>query len=147
MKLRSFIALVIATLLLSTADTYAGFIMRRSAPTADSIAVSTEKAAGYSRAERRAAYSALKKMVQHEDNKGENRHRDTSGWEGIVALCCGILAVFTFGLTAIPAIIFGALGIGRHKKNQGLAIAGLVLGIVMVFVIALFILAFSLWGF
>jgi prepilin-type processing-associated H-X9-DG protein len=55
----------------------------------------------------------------------------TSGW-AIASLVCGILGCLT--LPAIPAIVFGILGIRQVNrsqgaiKGQGLAIAGLVLG-------------------
>ena len=57
-------------------------------------------------------------------------------WMGITALVCGCL-IFLCGLfTGIPAIIFGALGMsaaGRGEAtNKGMAIAGLVLGVISV---------------
>lgn len=42
---------------------------------------------------------------------------------GITALCCGVLG---FG---ILAVIFGAIGMHRNERLKGMAIAGLVLGI------------------
>jgi len=53
----------------------------------------------------------------------------------IAAVALGAVTLFTAGLTAIPAIICGALGMRRAKKHPlrpgyGLAVAGLVLGIV-----------------
>ena len=42
---------------------------------------------------------------------------------GITALCCGVLG---FG---ILAVVFGAIGMHRNERLKGMAIAGLVLGI------------------
>ena len=79
--------------------------------------------------------------------------RSSSGWEGIVSLVCGVLSLFIafFGPTAllfsICAIVFGALGLSGHKPHRGMAVAGLVLGIVslvvMVLVLLLFIAIFA----
>jgi uncharacterized protein DUF1707/uncharacterized protein DUF4190 len=48
------------------------------------------------------------------------------------ALVCGILELFTAGLTAIPAVILGHMARGEirrtGKRGDGMAIAGLVLG-------------------
>ena len=55
-------------------------------------------------------------------------------WASIVAICCGGLAFLT-GFFSIPAIIFGGIGLsksgpGKEYKGRGLAIAGMVTGIV-----------------
>ena len=60
-----------------------------------------------------------------------------SGW-GIASLACGIVGLFGGALILGPlAIIFGALGIKKNLK--GLAIAGLVLGIIELLIIGLLI--------
>lgn len=73
-------------------------------------------------------------------------HPDNSGWEGIVSLVCGILGLFTF-YPAIPAIVFGILGLGHNKAHHGMALAGLIIGAVTVVLYALLIIALSggLW--
>lgn len=55
---------------------------------------------------------------------------------GIAALACGVAGIF-FPPTGILAIIFGVLGLKRRLR--GLAIAGLVLGIVeaLIFIFAI----------
>ena len=50
----------------------------------------------------------------------------------VAALICGLAEVFTFGLAAIPAVIFGHLAHGQIKRTgergEGMAIAALVFG-------------------
>ncbi|QKD79672.1 MULTISPECIES: DUF4190 domain-containing protein [Actinomyces] len=57
-------------------------------------------------------------------------------WMGITALVCGCLVLLCGLFTGIPAIIFGAMGMnaaGRGEAtNRGMAIAGLVLGVISV---------------
>jgi hypothetical protein len=61
---------------------------------------------------------------------------DTAGW-GIAAFACSFVGLFVLGiLFGILGIVFGAIGI--NKSLKGLAIAGLILGVVDV--IAFFIL-------
>jgi len=63
----------------------------------------------------------------------------------IAAMVCGILAFFASYLgivLAILAIVFGAIGMGRTKRNpdlkgRGMAITGFVLGILAFFVVIL----------
>ena len=65
---------------------------------------------------------------------------------GIVALCCGVVGL-VFPVLGIPAIVFGAMGLKR--AGRGMAIAGLVLGIIeiiWVFVLLLFWGAFLMSG-
>ncbi|MFW9987430.1 MAG: DUF4190 domain-containing protein [Candidatus Odinarchaeota archaeon] len=63
---------------------------------------------------------------------------------GIAALICAILGFFCCGILSIVAIILGAIGIGKDEDN-GMAIAGLVLGLISL-VVGL-ILVFFLWAF
>ncbi|MBA7594356.1 hypothetical protein ES703_01297 [subsurface metagenome] len=58
----------------------------------------------------------------------------TSGF-AIAALITGIVGLLSFGPLAILAIIFGAIGISQTNKDpnlkgKGMAVAGLVLGII-----------------
>ncbi|ARD42754.1 hypothetical protein B6G06_04905 [Actinomyces gaoshouyii] len=57
-------------------------------------------------------------------------------WMGITALVCGCLILLCGIFTGIPAIIFGAMGMraaGRGEAtNKGMAIAGVVLGVISV---------------
>jgi len=53
----------------------------------------------------------------------------------IAALVMGIVGLIFFGPLAILAIIFGAIGLGQtgkdpNLKGRGMAVAGLVLGII-----------------
>lgn len=58
-------------------------------------------------------------------------HPPTSGL-AVGALACGILEIFTLGLTAIPAVVLGHIARAQIKRTgergDGLAITGLALG-------------------
>ena len=65
----------------------------------------------------------------------------TSGF-AIAALVCGI-AGFLINFIAVLAVIFGAIGMSQVSKNpnlkgKGMAIAGLVMGIIVVFLWVIF---------
>lgn len=65
-------------------------------------------------------------------------------WANIVALICGVL-VFFGGITAIAALVFGIIGInnsgeGTEYSGEGMGIAGVVLGgLVILLVLAILI--------
>ena len=62
-----------------------------------------------------------------------NSTASDSGWQGIVSLSRAVLAYFALGLPlAICAVVFGAMGL--NKKLKGLAIAGMVVGILEVII-------------
>ena len=61
---------------------------------------------------------------------------DGPGW-GIAALCCGVLGL-VFPPLGIFAVIFGAMGLS--KKGRGMAITGLILGIIEVVWLLLLVL-------
>lgn len=118
----------------SNADTYAGHIIRKTnfvdEATISSTPLPVERVGSPAETVRSTYLSSW-------EEKEKRQAKDTSGWEGIVSLVCGVLGIFTFGLASIPAIIFGALGMGRGKKNQGLSLAGLILGVVTILVYAM----------
>ena len=59
------------------------------------------------------------------------------GW-GIAAIACGFLGLFVAPLLlGLLAIVFGALGL--KKRLRGLAIAGLILGIIELLIVGLLV--------
>ena len=66
----------------------------------------------------------------------------------IWALVLGLLSLLCCGLCSIPAIICGAIAIGRANRGEaggkGMAIAGLVLGIVGVAAIIIYVVLMRL---
>lgn len=68
----------------------------------------------------------------------------TSG-AAIAGFVCGLFAFCTCGVTAIPAIILGAVALNRIRhgggalRGRGLAIAGIVLAIIMIFAAMVFV--------
>jgi hypothetical protein len=74
--------------------------------------------------------------VSHQDFNSPNSNNQETHWAAIVGLVCGILGFFTVGITSIPAIIFSIIALSKIHKNpdkckgKGMAIAGLVLGII-----------------
>jgi len=70
----------------------------------------------------------------------------------IASLVCGILGIITF-FTAVPALVLGIISLGRFKRDpqyrtgKGMAIAGVVLGGLVVFAVLLIIAIFAgAWG-
>lgn len=69
-----------------------------------------------------------------------HHHVEKTGWPGIVSISCGVGAlasIFVFGglffPLAICAIVFGAIGVSKRKHtNTGLALAGLLLGSILI---------------
>ena len=58
-------------------------------------------------------------------------------WMGIVSFSCAMLAWAVFWPMAIPAIIFGAMGL--NKRLKGFAISGMTLGLLALLVMAAFL--------
>jgi hypothetical protein len=80
------------------------------------------------------------------ENKNKPAEKEDSGVFGILSmisiLFCFLVPVVAFFL--IPsAIILGAVGIGKKKKLRGLAMAGLILGIVFLLLIIISLASFS----
>ncbi len=74
----------------------------------------------------------------------ERRHRGSaSGWEGTVAMWCGIGGIIYFPPALICALIFGGLGMGPGHRHHRRAVAGVVLGIVGMFLWSIIILIAS----
>lgn len=125
-----------------TNSAFAGFVVKKHAIISDSTSVAAtfgnEVTVGTN--EHISVFKTLKHLAKHPKEMLPARPKSSSGWEGIVAFVCGILGILT-GFMAIPAIIFGAIGMGKGRPNRGLAIAGFVMGVV---VVALFILALLL---
>lgn len=75
---------------------------------------------------------------------------DKPGWPGVVSLVCAgaaLLSLLGVGVLFLPfsigAIVFGIVGLNSKYKNQGMATAGLVLGIIelVFFIIAIVLIA------
>lgn len=57
----------------------------------------------------------------------------TNAW-GIAGFICGLLG-WIFPLLFIPGLVLSAIGLGRNKSMRGLAIAGLILSIIGLFLV------------
>lgn len=76
----------------------------------------------------------------------ENPRINSTGY-GVGALVCGIIGLFFLQFIFGPiAIVLGFISISKDEKNQGLGIAGLVLGIIDIAIIAALI-SFGVWAF
>tara|TARA_B110000196_G_C21133414_1_gene659728 strand:- start:634 stop:1158 length:525 start_codon:yes stop_codon:yes gene_type:complete len=85
-------------------------------------------------------------MVRYKDGskdifKNEQANVSTTAEDGllgngfaIAALICGILGFVVPGL-GLLSIIFGAIGAGKKRKGRGMAITGMILGIVNLIVV------------
>lgn len=75
--------------------------------------------------------------------------KEASGTSGLAigSLVCGILALFSAGLTGLPAVIMGHMSLSRIKASagalggKGMAIAGLIMGYFGFFIVGIAILA------
>lgn len=73
---------------------------------------------------------------ENENQRSRNKKKSTSGWEGTASLYCAIFGLLVFPPGLIAAIILGAIGLGEGKRHRGRAIAGLIIGITSIFLIA-----------
>ena len=136
MKLKKYLLGLIFASLLCSGNTYAGHIIHKTNPLQEHLATKMDKSSVQQYTNNSAAdNTADTKSAKSREGDNNNHKKDTSGWEGIVAISLGILGLFTFGLTSIPAIIFGAIGLGKGKQHRGMSMAGMILGIVTVFLV------------
>ncbi|HEY2441986.1 MAG TPA: DUF1707 and DUF4190 domain-containing protein [Streptosporangiaceae bacterium] len=72
---------------------------------------------------------------------------DATNGMAIASLVCGLAQVFSFGLTAIPAIILGHSARGQIRRTgqrgDGMAVAGLVLGWLGIAFFVLIVIGFT----
>ncbi len=149
MKLKLSLLIAVLCVLSFSYSADAAFVVKRARTEESAKATTTthHKERVSNRKELMNNLTTLKNLAMHEGDHDRRPRKDTSGWEGIVALCCGILGLFT-GWLAIPAIIFGAIGMSHGKAHRGMAIAGLVMGIVTIVVVLFLILVLaSFFGF
>lgn len=53
------------------------------------------------------------------------------GWLAILSVICGFAGFFA-PFFSIPAVLFGLFGLSRYNRKKGLAVAGLVLGLIVI---------------
>jgi hypothetical protein len=88
---------------------------------------------------------ATRKELKQQWRQRMSQPAGTVSGLAVASLVCGILAFFVFGIVlGILAIIFGGVALSKIRKNpevsgRGMAIAGLVLGIVATVVTALYL--------
>ncbi|MDG1756448.1 MAG: DUF4190 domain-containing protein, partial [Bacteroidia bacterium] len=88
--------------------------------------------------------SKLSKLIKKPENYKLTKAETKTHWAALAGMICGILGVFGSPLLAICGIVFSCIGLNKIKKNpdsykgKGMAIAGLVTGIVgVMFILAL----------
>ncbi|RYD52176.1 MAG: DUF4190 domain-containing protein [Sphingobacteriales bacterium] len=84
------------------------------------------------------AFAKLKKYFGP-DTKGG--YRTQGGWS-IASFICGVVGLFVASIPlGIAAIILGVVAISKHSQYQGLAIAGLTLGILEALIVLVYLAA------
>lgn len=72
---------------------------------------------------------------------------DTNGF-AIASMICGLVCLFSFGLSSILAVVFGHIARSQirreHRPGNGMAIAGLVLGYLGLVFLVLAVIGFAL---
>ena len=71
--------------------------------------------------------------LNEEAYSDESTDKEDSGIYGILSLVFGLLGIFP------AAIVLGVVGMEKHRKYRELAVAGLILGIVTLFIFLLFL--------
>lgn len=126
MKNRIICLLAIAMLFVLPMQSYAGFIMKKQ-PTTTIVTHNTEDKTVV--VNNRSTSEISESLAQFAPPSFERARG--KGALGIISFVCGILGFFT-PLFAIGAVVFGFLGMGKCASNRGLAIAGLIMGIVAI---------------
>lgn len=156
MKFKHSLLIIIALLICATSNTYAGFLVKKQKQTTTQNSVtninefSAPPVLNLATEGHTSKFAIAKDYVRtmidgKKDSKGG--HTNT-GWEGIAAIICGglsLILLFTpMALVSLPlgiaAVVFGALGSSRRKPHHGLAIAGLIMGALTLFIFILAIL-------
>lgn len=83
----------------------------------------------------RIAFSIAKRKLARQLKRQDQDAAPTTNGMAVAGFVCGVVGLFLFGIVLGPlAIIFSAIGLSKSNKEgrplRGLAIAGLVLGIV-----------------
>ncbi len=130
-------SLLILALLCATPAVHAGFLVKKTATAVIDNCPGQSNLVHTVSAPQSTSYS----QGDVHDRPRHKRKPSASGWEGIVALVCGL----TFN--PLLAIIFGAIGMGPGHKHKDLATAGFIIGLVEVFlVLAITVLLVISWG-
>lgn len=115
----------LAILFFTPAPVRAAFVVKKHAVQAASVvgAVSSNNTI----AAKNTAAAEVSKMIQQSPAPSFTGMMGR-GLIGLIAAICGVLGLF-FPIFSIGAILLGFIGLGRRNRNRGMAIAGLVLGI------------------
>ncbi len=131
--------IVIATLIVLsfTSNTYAGYVVKNGKV----IQHTQASILGINKIQNKLIDVQYTKAIkekgeENENQQTRNKKRSRSGWEGTASMYCAIFGLLVFPPGLIASIILGGLGLGDGKKHRGRAIAGLIIGITSVFLIA-----------
>jgi hypothetical protein len=133
MKYRSVYILFVAFLLFCKPAAFAAYRSKKAVTTAHVSQVSVGSYAVSAQAEK-----VFHKLSSHRPWPGFFGQRERPAeWMGIVAFGSGFLGLFLPGLN-FAAILFGILGLHKGTRYRGLAVAGLILGILELFLFVFF---------
>jgi len=133
MKFRPVYVLLVAFLVFCKPAAFAAYRAKKSVAATSVSQASAGTLTVVSKAE-----SIFHKSVSPRQWPGFFGQRDRPGnWMGIVGFASGFLGLFLPGLN-FAAILFGILGLHKGTKYRGFAVAGLVLGILELFLFIFF---------
>ncbi len=125
MKNKLFALVSVLFLMFAAPAAHAAFVVKKAATeqTTATTRVFTNTSVSVAKKEKASAFMTKVKNVLR-----PYRTAKMGEWVGMAALFCGIIGLLVPGVNLL-AITFGALGLGRGCKVQGLATAGFIIGI------------------
>ncbi len=136
-----YLLVILTTLSTTQAATYTSAAVSVTHTAANAKATVFTPVAGFKFRKQSGILQAFAKLKKHFAPDTKAGYRTQGGWS-IASFICGVVGLFVASIPlGIAAIILGAVAISKHSQYQGLAIAGLTLGIVEALVVLIYLAA------
>jgi len=134
--------LLLAALIFSVNISFAAFpVKSEPAPVSQEVMANNLRDGIVTDAQMAPSYNNHNAAAPYAPYSNGRSQKEGGGW-AIASLACGVTGLLVAGLPlGICAVIFGVLGMSQDRPLQGLAIAGLIIGIIDVVAVLIFLSA------